>query len=74
MVIYAFKVPFHVVLVSHRLAHAYFKIYNTPLDLYNYYNVVLNSSMHEIRTQVFLVNKTLDKPPPGKTGLECKSI
>jgi hypothetical protein len=74
MVICSFKVPLHVVLVAHRLAHAYLKIYNTPLDLYNYYNVVLNFSMHEIMTQVFLVNTTLDKTPPGKTSLECKSI
>jgi hypothetical protein len=69
-----FKVSLHVVLVTHRLAHAYLKIYSTPLDINNYYNVVLNSSMHENKTQVFLVNTTLDKTPMGKTSLECKSI
>jgi hypothetical protein len=61
------------VFLNRWLAHAiYLKTSNTPLDLYNTNKLIYTLSMHENRTQVFLVNMTLDKPPPGENqfGME----
>jgi hypothetical protein len=50
------------------------KINVTHLEIFTAENkAVLHSNTHE-NVHVFLVNMTLDKPPPGKTSLEYMSI